>query len=208
MVDVEQDLRSMVGKLIDSHLASGTIEWVHGVSNILPIRAVAMLLGLPDGDSAQLKFWSDEGIEVLSGFADGARMAQCMAHIDEFVRYLGGHMDAALERTRAGAAPTCVIDTGARAEIDGDYDRHTSLVCSCTRRAVATRRPCYGFLRACLATHPVVPRVAGSLVGPPSSKKCCASNAVPATSAWCTMHAWRGRSAHDDRILLCGPRQS
>src|SRR4029453_9814689 len=115
------------GELFRAHTAAGTIEWFHGVSNILPIRAVAMLLGLPDGDSAQLKFWSDEGIEVLSGFADGARMAQCMAHIDEFVRYLGGHMDAALGRMRAGAAPSCVIDTVARAEIDGDYDRHTSL---------------------------------------------------------------------------------
>jgi cytochrome P450 len=127
MVDIEDDLRTMVGELIDAQVGSGTIEWVHGVSNILPIRAVAMLLGLPDSDSAQLKFWSDEGIEVLSGFADGARMAECMGHIDEFVRYLGSHMDAALERARAGAAPTCVIDTVARAEIDGDYDRHTSL---------------------------------------------------------------------------------
>ena len=127
MLDVETELRAMVGGLIDAHVESGRLEWVEDVSSVLPIRAIAMLLGLPDDDSRQLKFWSDEGIEVLSGFADGPRMAQCMAHIDEFVAYLGEHMDAALDRARGGAELGCVIDTVARAEIDGDYDRHTSV---------------------------------------------------------------------------------
>jgi cytochrome P450 len=127
MLEVESELRAMVGDLIDEHVGTGRLEWVHGVSNVLPIRAIAMLLGLPDEDSAQLKFWSDEGIEVLSGFANVARMAECAAHISEFVAYLDQHMNAALERAGGSAVPIGVIDTVARAEIDGDYDRHTSL---------------------------------------------------------------------------------
>jgi cytochrome P450 len=127
MLDIEAELRGMIGRLIDAHVGSGHIEWVHGVSNILPIRAIAMLLGLPDDDSAQLKFWSDEGIEVLSGFADGPRMAGCMSNLADFDRYLDDHMTRAVARAGTSSAPIGVIDTVARAEIEGDYDRRTSL---------------------------------------------------------------------------------
>jgi cytochrome P450 len=127
MLEVESELRTMVGALIDRHLASGGLEWVDGVSNVLPIRAIALLLGLPDGDSEQLKFWSDEGIEVLSGFADGARLGQSLANIAQFVDYLDGHLVAAIDRARSGAEPIGVIDSVARAEIDGDYSRHDAI---------------------------------------------------------------------------------
>ena len=158
MLDVEDELRAMVGELIDTHVPSGTMEWVQGVSSVLPIRAIAMLLGLPDDDTAQLKFWSDEGIEVLSGFADGARMAQCMAHINDFVVYLGAHIDAALERARSGAEPACVIDTVARAEIDGDYDRHTSvgLLIQLVGAGSDSTTGLTGSCALALATHPEV----------------------------------------------------
>ncbi|TML11624.1 MAG: cytochrome P450 [Actinobacteria bacterium] len=158
MLDVQDELRSMVGELIEAHLPAGTIEWVHGVSSVLPIRAIAMLLGLPDDDSERLKFWSDEAIEVLSGFADGARMAECIARIDDFVRYLGIHMDAALERAHIGAEPMCVIDTVARAEIDGDYDRHTSigLLIQLVGAGSDSTTGLTGSCALALATHPDV----------------------------------------------------
>jgi cytochrome P450 family 144 len=158
MLDVENELRAMVGGLIDTHLASGRLEWVEGVSSVLPIRAIAMLLGLPDEDSPQLKYWSDEGIEVLSGFADGPRMAECMAHINEFVAYLGEHMDAAVDRARSGAEAACVIDTVARAEIEGDYDRHTSvgLLVQLVGAGSDSTTGLTGSCALALATHPEV----------------------------------------------------
>jgi cytochrome P450 len=54
-------------------------------------------------------------------------MTDCAAHIGEFVAYLDGHLNAALERARRGVEPIGVIDSVARAELEGDYDRHTSL---------------------------------------------------------------------------------
>jgi cytochrome P450 len=53
-------------------------------------------------------------------------MAEAVASIGEFVHYLGERLDTAIGRVRNGAAPLGVIDDVARAEIDGEYDRHTS----------------------------------------------------------------------------------
>jgi cytochrome P450 len=171
MLDIEGELREMVGDLIDARLASGRLEWVHGVSNVLPIRAIAMLLGLPDEDSEQLKFWSDEGIEVLSGFAGVARMAECAAHINEFVGYLDEHMNAALTRARSGAAPKGVIDTVAQAEIDGDYDRHTSLglLVQLVGAGSDSTTGLTGSCALALATHPdVQAKLRADLTGVPA----------------------------------------
>jgi len=158
MRDLEDDLRAMVGGLIEQRVGSGAIEWVQGVSSVLPIRAIAMLLGLPDADTPRLKFWSDEAIEVLSGFADGARMGQAVASIGEFVNYLTEKLDAAIARARDDAEPLGVIDDVARAEISGEYDRHTStgILVQLVSAGSDSTTGLTGSCALALATHPDV----------------------------------------------------
>jgi cytochrome P450 len=118
MADLEPPLRAMVRELLDARVPNGRIEWVEGLSSLLPIRAIALVLGLPDEDTAQLKHWSDEGIEVLSGFATAARLAECMGQIEDFTRYLA---------QKLAAPSTGVLHTIADAMRAGEYDADTAI---------------------------------------------------------------------------------
>ena len=122
MAGLEPQFRAMVAERLGATVPTGHVEWVHTVSSMLPIRAIALVMGLPDADGPRLKTWSDAGVELLSGFADGARLARCMAHVEAEVSYLGEQLAAAKERVGAGAAPLGVIDTLATAVLAGEYD--------------------------------------------------------------------------------------
>jgi cytochrome P450 len=115
MAGLEPKVRTMVSELLGRAVPNRRFDWVDAVASLLPIRAIALLLGLPDEDSPQLKFWSDEGIELLSGFADAARLHGCMAHVEEFTRYLATKLET--------PAPDAVIATIAAAMARGEYDR-------------------------------------------------------------------------------------
>ncbi len=122
MAGLEPQFRTMVAERLAATVPTGHVEWVHTVSSMLPIRAIALVMGLPDSDHERLKLWSDAGIELLSGFADGARIAQCMAHVADHVAYLGERLTSAEERVEHGAPPLGVIDTLAAAVLAGEYD--------------------------------------------------------------------------------------
>ena len=208
MADVEQDLRTMVGDLIDAHLASGTIEWVHGVSNILPIRAVAMLLGLPDGDSAELKFWSDEGIEVLSDSPTApawrnawrtsmsscatsastwtparADARRCCPRLVWSTRWLEPRSTATTTGTRRSA---CSCNSSEPAAIRRPASRVRVPLRS---RRIPMCRRCYGRSRTSF---------------PPSSRRCCVSKRRSAATSYVLRPCRLGDVdlRTDDRILL------
>jgi cytochrome P450 family 144 len=151
MADLEPQLRAMVAELLAARVPTGHIEWVAGLSGMLPIRAIALVLGLPDGDAPRLKFWSDEGIEVLSGFADAARMAECTAHIAEFAQYLV----AALAAPSGG-----VLGTIAGAVASGDYDEATAIgiLVQLVGAGSDSTTGLTGSCALALATHPDVQR--------------------------------------------------
>jgi cytochrome P450 len=119
MAELEPQVRAMVRELLVAGVGAGRFDWVRDVASLLPIRAIASVLGLPDEDKDRLKFWSDEGIELLSGFADGARLGECMAHVEEFTAYLAEQ----LERPVTGG----VIATIAEALARGHYDRDVAI---------------------------------------------------------------------------------
>ena len=67
LAGLEPRFRAMVAERLDSTVPTGHVEWVHAVSSMLPIRAIAVVMGLPDADCARLKMWSDAGVKLPVG---------------------------------------------------------------------------------------------------------------------------------------------
>jgi cytochrome P450 family 144 len=162
---LEPQFRAMVAGRLGATVHTGHVEWVNTVSSMLPIRAIALVMGLPDADSPRLKQWSDAGIELLSGFADGARMAECMGQVGEEVAYLGEHLSAAKDRVAAAggvpASPLGVIDTLAAAVLAGEYDDADAIAIA-VQLVGAGSDSTTGLTGSCalhLATDPEVQRV-------------------------------------------------
>jgi cytochrome P450 family 144 len=88
MADLEPSVREFVESRLAPALARGRLDWIDQVALPLPITVVAGVLGLPVDDTGRLQFWSDRGIELLSGFATPERLLACSRDIADFMAYL------------------------------------------------------------------------------------------------------------------------
>ncbi|QNG19093.1 cytochrome P450 [Rhodococcus triatomae] len=111
---VDELLEPRIRKLIDE----GGGDWMSAVASSVPVRMIGKIMGLPDGDSEQLAAWSDEAIAVVSGVASPERVGEALTSVIDFARYLGEHLDAAIEHPTGG-----LLDTIALAVADGTLTR-------------------------------------------------------------------------------------
>ena len=119
MADLEPSVRAFVetqlANGLHTGLESGRIDWVADVALPMPITIVAGVLGLPVADTDRLQFWSDRGIELLSGLATPEQLLECSRDIADFTAYL----IARIVEAKTSTADTVVATLG-RAARDGE----------------------------------------------------------------------------------------
>jgi cytochrome P450 len=85
---------------------------VERVANPLPIRAIALVVGLPLDDADRLLDWAMAGTEVLAGTLTLERMAQVGAKAGGMAAYLGEHLQRAVVAPEAQPSPGVIGELG------------------------------------------------------------------------------------------------
>lgn len=122
---LEDRLRGWTRRAIDPWLASGGGDFAP-LSELVPALAVAHLLGLPEGDVSRFRVWAMMGGDMLAGEADAERLGFLASETERMSRYLGEHLDTALEAVRGEAAEdpdAPLLHALARGVLAGRIDR-------------------------------------------------------------------------------------
>ena len=101
VAELEAPLRSWVDEALSPWLAGGGGDFVP-LAETVPARAVAQVLGLPDGDVARFRHWAMMGGSMLAGDVDAAQLALLGRETGRMVDYLGKHLAEARAAPRAG----------------------------------------------------------------------------------------------------------
>jgi cytochrome P450 len=118
IASLENTFRVWAIELIDPLLADGGGDWAARVANPLPIRAIALVLGLPLEDADRLLDWAMAGTKVLAGTVSLEDIAQVAAKAGEMGAYLGEHLQRAVAAPEGQPSPG-VIGELARGVRDG-----------------------------------------------------------------------------------------
>jgi cytochrome P450 len=59
---LEPEIRAFCAKVLDDALGSGEIDYARDVSQLIPMRVIGMLLGIPEGDQAALRTYFHEAM--------------------------------------------------------------------------------------------------------------------------------------------------
>jgi len=102
---LEDVFRGWAIELIDPLLDEGGGDWVAGVPDPLPARAMALVVGLPLEDVDRLLEWAMTGTEVLAGTTTLERMALVGAKSGEMVAYLAEHLQRAMVASEGQPSP-------------------------------------------------------------------------------------------------------
>jgi len=81
-------IHRIVDELIDAIAAIGGMDLIRDIAEPLPVVVIAELMGLPAGDRAQLKRWSDALVTVADGSLALAGFAAAEQSAAEFKEYL------------------------------------------------------------------------------------------------------------------------
>ena len=98
--ELEERIRLWVRTALDSWLQGGGGDFVP-ISETVPARAVAALLGLPDADLGRHRAWAMMGGEMLAGNLGPARMGALRAETGRMAIYLAEQLDAASRSSQA-----------------------------------------------------------------------------------------------------------
>lgn len=98
---LEGSLREWTSASLDPRIGEGGGDFVP-LSEIVPARAVAMLLGLPDGDVSRFRTWAMMGGDMLAGAISHEQMQAFGEETGQMVKYLGHHFTEALGAPREG----------------------------------------------------------------------------------------------------------
>jgi cytochrome P450 len=122
---LEPRLRGWTRDALVPWLAAGGGDFVP-IAELIPARAIAHVLGLPDGDVQRFRQWAMMGGDMLAGDVSPAQMLEFATETDAMAQYLGGHLDAAPASTEleADAPLLCALARGVR---DGAIDRQHAI---------------------------------------------------------------------------------
>lgn len=99
--EFDAPIREMSRDALEPWLRAGGGDFVP-ISEIVPARVVARLLGLPDGDVSHFRTWAMMGGDMLAGDIDGGRLAELGAETGRMARYLHQHLEAAQRDMQSG----------------------------------------------------------------------------------------------------------
>ena len=92
--ELEGRIRDWAIEAIDKWLAAGGGDFM-GVAEVVPARAVAHVLGLPDGDVSRHRQWAMMGGDMLAGAVTPERIAAFAAEGGRMNEYLRDHLAGA-----------------------------------------------------------------------------------------------------------------
>ena len=97
---LESQMREWVRDALDRWLAAGGGDFVP-IAETIPARALAHVLGLPDGDVTHFRRWAMMGGDMLAGDVSAERMRELAVETAAMADYLSKHLEAA----KAGREP-------------------------------------------------------------------------------------------------------
>ena len=88
---LEKEVEDLCDEMMDEFLPRGNVEFVQDFAWRLPMRLIIRLLGLPEDDFEQIKYWCMQGIRSLSGTASRVELIEIGVSSAQFTRYLWKH---------------------------------------------------------------------------------------------------------------------
>ena len=120
---LEPQMRAWTREALEPWIAAGGGDFVP-ISEGIPARAVAHVLGLPDQDVVLFRKWAMMGGDMLAGDVTAAQMLAFATETEAMGRYLGKHLDRAEAKRAADpdAPLLCALARGIEAgAIDREY---------------------------------------------------------------------------------------
>jgi cytochrome P450 len=77
IAQLESRIRQTADELIDSFAADGRADLIHQFGSPFQGQVICELFGIPGADSEQIKRWTDDWVEMLSGGASEERLVAC-----------------------------------------------------------------------------------------------------------------------------------
>ena len=151
---LEEPVRAVCRRILDGFEAGRPVEFIHDAARVVPIQAVARLLGVPadEVDVDKIQFWTDEMLKMGAPLPK-AELEQAAANAAEVGQFLGG----VLARKRADPGESDLMTTLATAELDRRRLSEMNILMLATAVLVAgnetTRNLLAGTMWA-LAQHP------------------------------------------------------
>jgi cytochrome P450 len=96
---MEKPIREWAKQAIEPWIEAGGGDFVP-ISEVIPARVVAALLGLPDGDVSRHRQWAMMGGDMLAGRVTHDTMAALATESAKATEYLTAHLDAARQHLR------------------------------------------------------------------------------------------------------------
>ncbi len=98
---LESRLRAWTLSALQPWLAASGGDFVP-ISEVIPARALAQILGLPGADVTRFRKWAMMGGDMLAGDATLAQLIEYGAETGRMAAYLGEHLEAAMQETQTG----------------------------------------------------------------------------------------------------------
>jgi len=119
---LEPVIRQPAEVLIDQMLATGSpAEWVGAVGNPLPAETIFRLIGFPDSDDEQLKFWTNNRLAFTWGKTDKNYQIQIAKNLLAYWRYVAAYVEM-LRKTPADDFTSELLAAHAENPDDLRYD--------------------------------------------------------------------------------------
>ena len=98
---LETQMRAWTRQALDPWIEAGGGDFAP-ISEIIPARALAHILGLPDADVRRFRKWAMIGGDMLAGEVTPTRMLELATETQEMAEYLGGHLETAMREPMGG----------------------------------------------------------------------------------------------------------
>jgi len=121
---LEERAKQYAEEAIDAVIDRGEAEFVTDLAVPVPLRIIADMLGVADGDLEQFRTWSDALVLAGGGHGDEEALAQTATLMGDFLGYLGD----AVERRRKHPGDDVlsrIIEAADSGVIDDDQRLHT-----------------------------------------------------------------------------------
>lgn len=120
IASLEAQVRAWADEALSPWINAGGGDFVQ-ISEIIPARALAHLLGLPDGDVSRHRAWAMMGGDILAGDVSERQLIALATETGKMAAYLGAHLDKATAASRSDReAPLIAVLAGGveRCEIE------------------------------------------------------------------------------------------
>ena len=94
----EEAVRGIVDALIDRFAAKGQVDFVSEFADQLPMRVIALILGLPAERFDDYKRWSDHWAKLSAGYASKEQALVYQRSAVEWYQFIAGQVDARYAR--------------------------------------------------------------------------------------------------------------